>query len=168
MAGKRRRWLREAVILLAILVVVMASVDVWRAPQAPPAFATMPLRTLAGEPITLATLSEERPVLLYFWASWCGVCRFTTPAVNRLAAEGENVMTIALRSGDDTEIARWLARKGISFPVVNDASGDISARWEISVTPTLVVVSQGRVVFTTSGWTSYWGMKLRLWWAKTF
>ncbi|HAD93026.1 MAG TPA: protein disulfide oxidoreductase, partial [Salmonella bongori] len=30
MAGKRRRWLREAVILLAILVVVMASVDVWR------------------------------------------------------------------------------------------------------------------------------------------
>ncbi|HAK49761.1 MAG TPA: protein disulfide oxidoreductase, partial [Salmonella bongori] len=149
-------------------VVVMASVDVWRAPQAPPAFATMPLRTLAGEPITLATLSEERPVLLYFWASWCGVCRFTTPAVNRLAAEGENVMTIALRSGDDTEIARWLARKGISFPVVNDASGDISARWEISVTPTLVVVSQGRVVFTTSGWTSYWGMKLRLWWAKTF
>lgn len=168
MAGKRRRWLREAVILLAILVVVMAIVDVWRAPQAPPAFATMPLRTLAGEPITLATLSEERPVLLYFWASWCGVCRFTTPAVNRLAAEGENVMTIALRSGDDTEIARWLARKGISFPVVNDASGDISARWEISVTPTLVVVSQGRVVFTTSGWTSYWGMKLRLWWAKTF
>ncbi|EPB7317892.1 hypothetical protein ACRRQ9_004444, partial [Salmonella enterica subsp. enterica] len=22
--------------------------------------------------------------------------------------------------------------------------------------------------FTTSGWSSYWGMKLRLWWAKTF
>lgn len=71
--------------------------------------------------------------------------------VARLAAEGENVMTVALRSGDDAEVARWLARKGVDFPVVNDANGALSAGWEISVTPTLVVVSQGRVVFTTSG-----------------
>ncbi|HAJ7641775.1 TPA: protein disulfide oxidoreductase, partial [Escherichia coli] len=40
--------------------------------------------------------------------------------------------------------------------------------WEISVTPTLVVVSKGQVVTTTSGWTSYWGMKLRLWRAAMF
>ncbi|MIR62389.1 protein disulfide oxidoreductase, partial [Salmonella enterica subsp. enterica] len=167
MAGKLRRWLREAAVFLALLIAIMVVMDVWRAPQAPPAFAATPLHTLTGESTTLATLSEERPVLLYFWASWCGVCRFTTPAVARLAAEGENVMTVALRSGDDAEVARWLARKGVDFPVVNDANGALSAGWEISVTPTLVVVSQGRVVFTTSGWTSYWGMKLRLWWAKT-
>ncbi|HCC0886649.1 TPA: protein disulfide oxidoreductase [Salmonella enterica] len=168
MAGKLRRWLREAAIFLVLLIAIMVVVDVWRAPQAPPAFAVTPLRTLAGESTTLAAVSEERPVLLYFWASWCGVCRFTTPAVARLAAEGENVMTVALRSGDDAGVARWLARKGVDFPVVNDANGALSAGWDISVTPTLVVVSQGRVVFTTSGWTSYWGMKLRLWWAKTF
>ncbi|MDI5536303.1 protein disulfide oxidoreductase, partial [Salmonella enterica subsp. enterica serovar Montevideo] len=42
--------------------------------------------------------------------------------------------------------------KGVDFPVINDANGALSAGWEISVTPTLVVVSQGRVVFTTSGW----------------
>lgn len=168
MAGKLRRWLREAAVFLALLIAIMVVMDVWRAPQAPPAFAATPLRTLTGESTTLATLSEERPVLLYFWASWCGVCRFTTPAVARLAAEGENVMTVALRSGDDAEVARWLARKGVDFPVINDANGALSAGWEISVTPTLVLVSQGRVVFTTSGWTSYWGMKLRLWWAKTF
>ncbi len=54
-------------------------------------------------------------------------------------------MTVALRSGDDAEVARWLARKGVDFPVVNDANGALSAGWEISVTPTLVVV------FTRSG-----------------
>jgi len=82
--------------------------------------------------------------------------------------EGENVMTIALRSGNEAEVSRWLLRKGVEFPVINDANGAISHSWAISVTPTLVVMSKGRVVSTTSGWTSYWGMKLRLWWAKIF
>ena len=107
-------------------------------------------------------------MLIYFWASWCGVCRFTTPEIARLHSEGENVITIALRSGNEVEVMRWLARKGVDFPVINDADGTISRSWDISVTPTLVVMSHGRVVSTTSGWTSYWGMKLRLWWAKMF
>lgn len=63
MAGKLRRWLREAAVFLALLIAIMVVMDVWRAPQAPPAFAATPLRTLTGESTTLATLSEERPVL---------------------------------------------------------------------------------------------------------
>lgn len=165
MVSKLRRWLREGLILLALLVVVTVLVDAWRAPQVPPAFDSTPLQTVDGETVTLAKLSEEKPVLLYFWASWCSVCRFTTPDVARLHQEGVNVMTIALRSGSEADVARWLTRKNVTFPVINDASGEISRHWEISVTPTLVIVSKGEVVSTTSGWTSYWGMKLRLWWA---
>ncbi|WP_255478184.1 thioredoxin domain-containing protein, partial [Serratia sp. ME43] len=41
-----------------------------------------------------AQLSHERPLLVYFWASWCGVCRFTTPDVARLQAAGGNVLTV--------------------------------------------------------------------------
>ncbi|MES0302415.1 protein disulfide oxidoreductase [Citrobacter sedlakii] len=165
MVSKLRRWLREGIILLVLLAGGTLLLDAWRAPQAPPSFDSMPLRTLDGESVTLAALSEEKPLLVYFWASWCGVCRFTTPDVARLQAEGKNVLTVALRSGDAPLVARWLARKGVSFPVVNDANGTLSTRWAVSVTPTLVVLSKGQVVSTTSGWTSYWGMKLRLWWA---
>lgn len=168
MVSKLRRWLREGLILLALLVVVTVLVDAWRAPQVPPSFDSTPLQTVDGETVTLAKLSEEKPVLLYFWASWCSVCRFTTPDVARLHQEGVNVMTIALRSGSEADVSRWLTRKNVTFPVINDASGEISRRWEISVTPTLVIVSKGEVVSTTSGWTSYWGMKLRLWWANAF
>ena len=168
MVSKLRRWLREGLILLALLVVVTVLVDAWRAPQVPPSFDSTPLQTVDGETVTLGKLSEEKPVLLYFWASWCGVCRFTTPDVARLHQEGVNVMTIALHSGSESDVSRWLTRKNVTFPVINDASGEISRRWEISVTPTLVIVSKGEVVSTTSGWTSYWGMKLRLWWANAF
>lgn len=161
MLSKLRRWLREGAILLVLLAGVIILLDVWRSPQMPAMFDSTPLHTLAS-------ISEERPVLLYFWASWCGICRFTTPDVARLQSEGESVMTIALRSGNDGEVSRWLSRKRVTFPVVNDSGGEISRNWEISVTPTLVVVSKGQVVTTTSGWTSYWGMKLRLWRAAMF
>ncbi|NDO80660.1 protein disulfide oxidoreductase [Citrobacter sp. NCU1] len=168
MVSKLRRGLREGLILLVLLVVVSVLVDAWRAPQLPSSFDSTPLQTVDGETVTLAKLSAEKPVLLYFWASWCSICRFTTPDVARLQREGGNVMTIALRSGSEADVSRWLARKNVTFPVINDASGEISRRWEISVTPTLVIVSKGEVVSTTSGWTSYWGMRLRLWWANTF
>lgn len=166
MVNKLRRWLREGLILLVILAGGMLLMDVWRAPQAPPSFDSTSLQTLDGESVTLASLSEKEPLLIYFWATWCGVCRYTTPDIARLQTEGKNVLTIALRSGDEQTLSHWLTRKRLSFPVVNDADGSLSRRWDISVTPTLVIVSKGRVVSTTSGWTSYWGMIMRLWWAS--
>ena len=166
MVSKLRHWAQEGLILLMLLAGAMLIMDRWRAPQLPPAFDSTPLQTLDGQTVTPGVLSAERPLLVYFWASWCGVCRFTTPDVAQLKAEGANVLTIALRSGNEQDVARWLARKGIAMPVVKDADGAISRSWQIGVTPTLVVLDKGRVVSTTSGWTSYWGMKLRLWWAQ--
>lgn len=157
---------RQILIWLLIVAAVSLAVDYLRRPALPQNFSSTPLQTLDGRTVDLAALSHERPLLLYVWATWCGVCRYTTPDVARLQAQGKNVLTIALRSGDEPTLTHWLARKGFSFPVVNDASGALSRRWDISVTPTLIVVSKGEVVSTTSGWTSYWGMLLRLWWAK--
>ncbi|TQI81459.1 thiol-disulfide isomerase/thioredoxin [Serratia fonticola] len=160
-----KRWARELLILILIGSGVMLLMDAWRAPQAPIAFHQQMLQTLDGEPVSLAQLSQDKPLLVYFWASWCGVCRFTTPYVAKLAANGGNVLTVALRSGNNQQVEQWLARKNLQLPVVNDERGELSSQWQIGVTPTIVVIAQGKVVQSTTGWTSYWGMKLRLWWA---
>lgn len=163
--ARLRRWGRELLILPLIVLAVVMAMDWLRAPQAPAAFDSQVLTALSGEAVSLAQLSRDKPLLVYFWASWCGVCRFTTPYVARLTEEGGNVLTVALRSGDDLQVEQWLARKRLTLPVVNDPHGELSAQWQVGVTPTLVVISQGKVVQSTTGWTSYWGMKLRLWWA---
>ncbi|WMY76098.1 protein disulfide oxidoreductase [Buttiauxella selenatireducens] len=165
MTSKLRRWGREVLVIALIVITIVILMDGWRAPKMPASFDSTPLHTLDGQTITLNALSEERPLLLYFWASWCGVCRYTTPSIARLVEEQSNVMSIALRSGEPQEVARWLAQKKITIPVVNDASGELSRNWQIGVTPTLVVLYKGEVVSSTTGWTSYWGMKFRLWWA---
>jgi len=166
MKSKLRRLLREGLLLLVLLAGVMLVMDWWRAPQAPAAFGSQPLSTLQGQQVTLDNLSQDKPLLVYFWASWCGVCRFTTPDVAKLAQQGENVLSIALQSGSGQDVERYLSKKGLSFPVVNDANGALSRSWQISATPTVMVIYKGKVVSTTSGWTSYWGMKLRMWWAS--
>ena len=152
--------------MVVVLLTIVFLMDWWRAPKMPTAFDSTQLHTLDGQAVALSSLSEDRPLLLYFWASWCGVCRYTTPSVAQLVGEGENVMTIALRSGEPQDVTRWLAQKKIHLPVVNDASGELSRNWQIGVTPTLVVLYKGEVVSSTTGWTTLWGMKLRLWWAS--
>lgn len=157
------RWLREIVVLLVLAAVLMWGVDRFRSPTLPDSFSGMAVQTLDGQNIDLAALSDTRPLLIYVWATWCSVCRYTTPSVEKLAAQGENVVSIALRSGDDTRLAQWMQKKQLTMPVVNDARGELAQRWQVSVTPTIVIVSQGQPVSVTTGWTSYWGMKARLW-----
>lgn len=163
--SRLKRWARELLVLAILLAGVMWVMDSWRAPQAPLAFADQPLHTLDGQEVTLNTLSQDRPLLVYFWASWCGICRFTTPTVAEMAQEGGNVIGIALRSGDDEKVQRYLQAKHYQMPLVNDPQGRLSANWQVSVTPTLVIIDKGQVVSSTTGFTSGWGMKLRLWWA---
>ena len=165
MRSKLRRWGRELLILLLITMAIVWGMDQLRKPVLPVGFSAMPVQTLDGEQVNIAALSAQRPLLIYVWATWCGICRYTTPAVEKLTQEGGNVLSVALRSGDDERLAGWMAKKQLTMPVVNDASGALSRQWQVSVTPTLVIVSKGNVVGTTTGWSSYWGMKLRLWWA---
>jgi hypothetical protein len=54
----------------------------------------------------------------------------------------------------------------MTLPTVNDPSGQLARQWDIQVTPTLVVISHGEVKSVTTGWTSGWGMRLRLWLAS--
>lgn len=160
------RLARELALWLLIGVVVSVTVDYFRQPALPQNFSATSLHTLDGQPVDLTAMSQERPLLVYVWATWCGVCRYTTPSVAALAADGGNVLSVALRSGDDATLERWLAKKKMALPTVNDASGDLARRWDVQVTPTLVTISHGEVKSITTGWTSAWGMRLRLWLAS--
>lgn len=166
MVSKLRRWLRELLILLLLAAALIGGIDYLRQPALPQNFASTPLLTLDGKVVDLNAMSQQRPLLLYVWATWCGVCRYTTPSVAALASDGGNVMTVALRSGDDGSLTTWLAHKKMALPTVNDPAGQLSRQWDVQVTPTLIVISRGEVKSVTTGWTSRWGMRLRLWLAS--
>ena len=130
MLSKLRRWLREGAILLVLLAGVIILLDVWRSPQMPAMFDSTPLHTLDGETVTLASISEERPVLLYFWASWCGPCKMLAPVLHEFADEHAEVKV---------------------GKVNVDEEMDLAMRFGVSSIPTLILFKNGEAVKTSVG-----------------
>ncbi|MBK6739717.1 MAG: protein disulfide oxidoreductase [Haliea sp.] len=100
--------------------------------------------------------------MLYFWASWCPVCKAVTPAVASLR-DDHPVVTVALSSGSREQVLSAAREQGVGFPIVNDAHGDIARAWDVRGTPTIAVLYQGRVKSMTSGITTPPGISMRLW-----
>ncbi|MFM1648741.1 protein disulfide oxidoreductase [Aeromonas salmonicida] len=161
-----RRWGKEALWLLLFGVVISTALDFWRSPALPEGNPLPTLTLQDGTTADLQAISRERPLLVYYWASWCAVCRFTTPTVEQLWQDGENVLTVALRSGNTQQLSKGMGKKGLTFPTHNDERGELAARWQVSVTPSFLIVKNGKVVSTTTGWSSGLGLKLRLAWAS--
>ncbi|MBQ0729161.1 MAG: protein disulfide oxidoreductase [Oleispira antarctica] len=122
-----------------------------------------------GQAPTLEGINYSNgPTLVYFWGSWCPICRTTSPFVSTLAQEQEdNVVSIALSSGSDEEINHYLKEHDYQFDTINDDNGKISQSWGVAVTPSMFIIdTQGDIRFISTGITSLWGMKLRLWLAS--
>ena len=75
----------QTVQTLGLIFIISVAVDYWRKPNAPMNAATAPFVTLKqSQPQTLAQLSQNQTVVLYFWGSWCGICQYTSPVINDL------------------------------------------------------------------------------------
>lgn len=161
-----RRWparLRSLAINLLLLLALITALDWYRAPDARAVAATR-LATIQGAPVDFQ--AQRQPTVLYVWAEWCGYCRHTSPAIERVHRSGHRVVSVAMQSGNDAQVHATMRRHGLTFPVVNDPDGAISHALGVGVTPTIAIVSDGRMRLATSGWTSEYGLRLRLWLAR--
>ncbi len=118
--------------------------------------------TVAGTSFDLKQLKGE-PALLYFWASWCGICDAMDGAIDSISADYV-VMTVAMQSGDREAVIAHMQKKGLSFPVIADESGEISRSYGLHAVPAFFVLNpSGEIVSSGMGLTTPWGFRLRLW-----
>lgn len=59
--------------------------------------------TLTSENFTEEVLNSKLPVLVDFWATWCGPCRMLAPTIEELAEEYDGKVKVAKLNVDDAE-----------------------------------------------------------------
>ncbi len=75
-------------------------------------------------------LNSKEPVLLDFWASWCGPCRMVSPTIEEIAKETEGVKVGKINVDEESELA---------------------AKYSIMSIPTIMVLKDGKVSATAVG-----------------
>ena len=164
MSEPKPRWhkVRSWVLQILLVAAIVAAVQYWRTRDA----ASGPAPDLAGVLLdgqTFEWQAAPRPLLVYFWATWCPVCRLQQGTIDELARDGK-VITVALSSGTAAEIAAYLEENALALPVLGDPNGAIAARWGVVGVPTSFIVDEAdRIRFVTSGYTTGAGLRARLW-----
>lgn len=112
------------------------------------------IRTLDGKDLSLDGL-KGRPVVINFWASWCGPCRIEASSIedNYLAFRDKGVEFIGVAIQDSPSDARKFVKEfKWTFSVGLDESGDIADEYRLYGIPkTMVVGKDGRLIFTHTG-----------------
>lgn len=162
----QNNWVKNSVTVLAFLALFLIlrpfmQGDVLRG-QAP----IMQVQSLTGQTLDLQALNQQgKPVLIHIWATWCPICSVSRDGIESIAKDYA-VINIASQSGTNAELLAYAQLNNMNPAfIVNDESGQWLSQFGAKAVPAdFIVGSDGQVEFVEVGFTTAWGLRLRLWW----
>ena len=78
----------------------------------------MAVKVITKDNFQEEVLKAEKPVLLDFWAAWCGPCRMVSPLVDQISEERDDVIVGKINVDEEDELARSFGVMSIPMLVV--------------------------------------------------
>lgn len=102
------------------------------------------LETPQGDIVTLADF-EGQPVLVFFWASWCSVCRAAMPGLETVyqdfSSQGFTILAVNTTNQDTLSSALgYFESQGYSYPLLLDRDGTTANQYRMRAVPTSVLI----------------------------
>jgi thiol-disulfide isomerase/thioredoxin len=116
--------------------------DQWEGRKAPDFTA----KSSSGEEVKFSELIGSRPVIIDFWASWCGPCIQEMPALKSIAST-YNVTIIGVSLDD--QVAAWeksLLRLELPWINVRDVAKSIAKNYHVTAIPTKFVIDKSGII----------------------
>ncbi len=172
---KKRRYL-SWIGNIAFVMIIFGLVTAWKTKDLVPSGSLAPnfeLNSVDGKKYVLQQFRGKK-VVLYFWATWCPVCKTNIPFLNwtyKFGLSGENPNTIFLTILIDKEnihqVKKIIQQKDIQFPVLL-GNNELAKKYRISSYPTTYFINKnGNIKSQDSGLITPLGIWWRIFWASS-
>ena len=145
---------RTLILLTALAAGCGGDAPKWPRLDPPIAAPDFTLQQLDAGTVHLSDL-RGRVVIMEFWATWCGPCRFSTPSLDVIYRKfrDRGVTVLLINQGEDAEkVRRWVEGR-FQAPILLDQDRRVAMRYGVQGIPRLFIVDQsGKILYTRSGY----------------
>lgn len=123
-----------------------------------PAAARFAVTDLQGAELKLEDLLARGPVLLDFWATWCKPCAASLPELQAMheayAGRGLTIVGVSIDGPRNfSKVRPFVARTGLTYPIVLDHDGRLQRDFHVTAVPTAVLIdTTGAIVRVRQGY----------------
>jgi thiol-disulfide isomerase/thioredoxin len=104
--------------------------------------------TPEGDPSSLSQL-KGRPVLVNFWATWCGPCRYEMPFLQQIYEDwpGDELAMMTINVAESSsDVSQFMQSEGFSFTVLLDGEAAVAQRYNVQGIPTTLFIDKEGII----------------------
>ncbi len=101
-----------------------------------------------GQAVSLSDL-RGKPIMVCFWATWCGYCNKQLPYLQQLYDQwqGTELVMLTISKGEEpSTVATFMQDEGLSFPVLTDSAQKASSQYGVGGVPTTFFIDEDGII----------------------
>lgn len=152
-----------AILVVFALVTWWQTKDMLSTNETPAPYFSLPTLSQPDQRFNIAQLQEKQTVL-YFFAPWCTICRYSMPNLEKLYSDGSvNAVAVVLDYSSIEEVQTFANELGLSMPVLL-GSRNTASDYRVSAYPTYYVINEDlKIVSRAMGYSTEFGLTVRTW-----